>query len=458
MFKLLLIWRYLLRKHVAIIAIIAVMMVVMMVLVVLSIMSGLINEVKRRNHQWASDIIISRDSLVGFPYYEDFISTLDRSNITEAATPVIKTFALAGPDHQPGMVLGIKMSSFCKVTSFASSLQHLPAGAKPSFTLPIVEDNYSGSTLTAAQRQRGCITGIWSNSTWPQFMRSQVWYKGHLTQYLPQQLTFFGIGPTGALKNETGDFQTFWYLDDSRTGLVDIDSSVTYVDFDILQKLCWMAGTDNTPKRTSEIRIKIKPGIPLNRAQTKIAELWQQFATQHKNRRYASLLNDVKIQTWRQYRRSNIAPMEREQSLMIVIFCLIGLVATFIVFAIFYMIVTEKIKDLGIIRSMGSSRWDTGMIFLGYGLLIGIIGTGLGTLLGYLFVSNVNTLQSWVNEMFGFQLWPKDLYAISKIPDIVYPQQAFAIALTAVLACMLASVAPAWRAGHFEVVESLRCE
>jgi len=156
--------------------------------------------------------------------------------------------------------------------------------------------------------------------------------------------------------------------------------------------------------------------------------------------------------------------MEREKTLMIAIFGMIALVAVFIVFAIFYMIVTEKIKDLGIIKSVGGSNWSTGQIFLGYGLLVGIIGAIIGTAMGCAIVWNSNGIESGINALYtrigwgSFHLWNPEVYAIDRIPDVVNFPEAAIIALVAVLASVTGAALPARRAAQLEVVETLRVE
>ena len=161
--------------------------------------------------------------------------------------------------------------------------------------------------------------------------------------------------------------------------------------------------------------------------------------------------------------------------MMIALFGMIALVAVFIVIAIFYMIVTEKIKDLGIIKSVGGSNWSVGQIFLGYGLLVGIIGAIIGTALGCAIVCNSNEIETgindfliWCNGLFenwnwdyrfsSFHLWDPDVYAIDRIPDVVNFPEAAIIALVAVLASVIGAALPARRAAKLEVVETLRVE
>jgi len=277
--------------------------------------------------------------------------------------------------------------------------------------------------------------------------------------YWPWEITVFAISEKGVLTgSEMGQTQTFWYVDNSVSGLVDIDSTAIYVDFHQLQKLCWMDGREGSPPRVNEIRIKLSDGIALESGRDDLARQWRQFARDKDTLPQARLLRDVTVQTWQQFRRSNIAPMEKEKSMMIVVFAMIGLVAIFIVFAIFYMIVTEKIKDLGIIKSVGGSSWAVSRIFLGFGVLIGLIGSLLGTTLGYLIVVNSNRIEGWLFSMFGFRLWPPELYAIEKIPDVVRFPEAAVIVTIAVLASVAGAALPAWRAARLLAVEALRVE
>ena len=187
--------------------------------------------------------------------------------------------------------------------------------------------------------------------------------------HIDWQITVFGLSSLGTMAGSgMGEHQTFWYVDDSDTGLVDVDLSAMYVDFDELQKLCFMDGSDGWPSRASEIRIKLAQGTTLAQGHRKVAAMWEHFVGQHEKEPGGKLLMDVKVQTWKEFRRNFIAPVEKERILMILVFAMISLVVVFIVFAIFYMIVTKKIKDLGIVKSVGASPWQVSQIFIGYGM------------------------------------------------------------------------------------------
>ena len=432
-------------------AVIAVTLLVMMVLIVLSVMSGLVEQACRRNHDWAGDIVLSRESLVGFPFYDEFIAELRQNNSVLDATPVINTFALV-ESVAPAQLIGVRLPEFCRVTGFANTLNRPTGKPAPSFVVPESRNTRFKPRLTPEQKSRGSFIGKYVQ----------------IPLRLPDcpqdiSLTVFGLNSKGVLTgSEAGENQNFTIIDEHRTGLIDIDEAIL-VDFDELQKFSLMDGlTDGRPPRASEIRIKIKPDIDLDTARMEISALWKRFVLEKLEdadaRTLASLLQDVTIQTWRRYRHDFIAPMEKEKSLMIVVFCMIGLVAVFIVFAIFYMIVTEKIKDIGIIKSLGGSRWALAQVFLGYGALVGVTGALMGTAIGWAIVVRSNDIEGWLNQHFGFRLWDPEIYAIDKIPDTVDVTQAAVIITIAIMAAVFGAAVPAYRAGQLVVVEALRVE
>jgi len=447
MYKLLLIWRYFIKKRVALIAVAGVTLLVMMVIVVLSLMSGLVEDARRRNHAWSGDLILTRASLVGFPYYDEFIEQLHKNDMVLEATPVIKSFALIDSDSS-GEIYGVRLDEFCRVTNLAECLSFVFITDPPSFIVPTkYTQAFKQPPLTPEQRRRGYIVGIYA--------------EGHPlgraagTNFAPLPITVFALNSKGILTgSQFGEHQSFYFINQFNTGLLDADYALL-VDFEELQKLGWMDERENSPARTSEIRIKLKEGVDAEQARVQIVNLWRQFIEQKQN---PELLADVTVQPWQLFRRDFIAPMEKEKDLMVIVFCMIGVVAVFIVFAIFYMIVAEKIKDLGILKSLGGSGWSLAQIFLGYGALVGIVGALVGTALGVTIVTNSNKIEDWLYKHFEFQLWDPQIYAIEKIPDTVDISQVLIIVAVAVLASIAGATIPARRAASLSVVDALRVE
>ena len=453
MLKWLLIWRYFIKRRVGWLAVAAVCLIVMMVLVVLSVLSGLLADTRLRNHRYSGDVVLSRDSLVGFPHYEAFIEKLKQQDTVNAATPVIKTFGLI--EGSPGQLLGLRLDEFSRVTGFRQTLHFLKENPKPDFQVTGTCFRENCLLKTPQQRKRGCILGSYLISSDKKEIES--FRKSFLTpqNHLPWKVTVFALNSRGRLTGSgLGEKQIFWYVDDADTGLVDIDISTMYVDFAELQNLLYMDGSDGYPRRTSEIRVKLTDDVDLDSGRDRIAALWQEFVAQQPDSSSKELMADVVVQTWSSYRRDFIAPAEKEKNLMTMVFAMLSLVSMFIIFAIFYMIVTEKIKDLGIIRSVGASRQTLRQIFLGYALAIGLLGGLLGAGLGIAIVHYSNEIAA----VLRINIWDPRLYAIDRIPDVVDYTQAAVIVLAALVSCVAGAILPARRAAKLVVIDALRVE
>ncbi len=94
MYKILLSFRYLLKRRISYLAFLAVALCVFIVVVVMTVMTGLVSDFKQKNHSFAGDCVVGTESLVGFAYYEDFVKVLEQSGFIEAISPVIKSYAL----------------------------------------------------------------------------------------------------------------------------------------------------------------------------------------------------------------------------------------------------------------------------------------------------------------------------------------------------------------------------
>ncbi len=428
MIQFILSWRYFTKKRVAWAAIAAVSLIVMMVVIVLNVMSGLVNEVRGKNHIWSGDIVLNRSSLVGFDHYADFSQILTNQEYIQAVTPVITAFGIAF-DDLPVPVYGIELSTFKKVVS-PGKLQTDDPDFPDNFTCPV---NYDGIS-------NGCFAG--------RHFGSGSWQGRQIG------ITFPGIDYRGMPAGpEAGMNQNFKVVDMFKTGMPDIDIAI-YVDFNELQKLCWMAGQDNNPPRIHELRIKLREGTKLEEAVNNVDNLWETFVKEKDLAGQAKLLRDVKVQRWDVFRRANIEPLEHEKNMMSLVFCLIAVVCSFIIFAIFHMIVLEKQKDIGIIKSCGGSRGLLAGIYLYFGLIVGLIGTVIGVVLGVTFVFNTNKIE----ELLNFKLWPEGMYAIEKIPDTVVISDTVGICLAAIIFSVAGALIPAILAARQNPVESLRIE
>src|SRR5512136_2255382 len=94
MYKLTLIIRYLLKRRITHFAILAVALCVFIVVVVMTIMTGLVQDFKQKNHDFVADCVVATDSLVGFPYYDEFIDILADQYSVASVSPAVKSYGL----------------------------------------------------------------------------------------------------------------------------------------------------------------------------------------------------------------------------------------------------------------------------------------------------------------------------------------------------------------------------
>jgi lipoprotein-releasing system permease protein len=164
------------------------------------------------------------------------------------------------------------------------------------------------------------------------------------------------------------------------------------------------------------------------------------------------------VETWEEVNATWIGAVEKEKGLVTFLFALISIVAIFLIFCIFYMIVVEKTRDIGIIKSVRATSQGVAGIFLGYGAAIGVVGSLLGLLLGYLIVHNINEIHTWMGKVIGVQIWNPEVYAFDTIPNTMNPNEVIVILFVAVVASVLGALVPAIRAARMNPVEALRWE
>ena len=126
---------------------------------------------------------------------------------------------------------------------------------------------------------------------------------------------------------------------------------------------------------------------------------------------------------------------------MMVLFGVISLVAVFMIFCIFYTIVAEKTRDVGILKSVGASGWNVAQIFLTYGAAIGFVGGGAGVLIGWLFLKYINEINDGVGKLLGRPIYNAEVYGLAKLPTTIDWREAIIIWIIGIIAAIAGSVA-----------------
>jgi len=155
-------------------------------------------------------------------------------------------------------------------------------------------------------------------------------------------------------------------------------------------------------------------------------------------------------QTWIDLNATLFSALKLEKLALFVILSLIILVAAFNIVSTLVMVVRDKTKEIGILKSMGLTDARVLRVFLLQGLAIGVIGTALGTAGGLTLV--------WLLDRYEFITLPGDVYFVDTLPVALEPMDLLLIVVVSVLIALLATIHPARQASRLQPVEAIRHE
>ncbi len=443
MYRLILITRYLLKRRITHFAMLAVALCVFTVVVVMTVMIGLVGGFKQKNHAFVGDCVVGTESLVGFPYYEEFMARVEHSGLVEGVSPVVKSYAQYGTefadDYDNVEIIGLDPVRHSQVTDFAQTLDFNGARPEKAF-VPMYDPNLPGCILGIDRVSQRDPRGQYVHYSAPR----RVWVT----------LMCFPLNAKGALvgagTNPTAT-KRFYYSDNLHTGIAAVDYGYVYLPLEQAQLLC-MSGAE---KRVNALYIKFRPHVGLQEGCRRMADLWRQFRADKAGAPNSNLLDTVNVQSWKEYRRAVVAPMEQEQLMLSLMFILVGITTVFIVFVVFYMVVNSKKKDIGVLKSVGASNTGVLSLFQGFAFGIGLIGSCAGILFGWLFLTRINQIEQFCYKHFGLQLWDRTVYVIGAIPNRVDLSVLAVIMSCAILACLIGALVPSYLAVRLQPVETL---
>lgn len=162
------------------------------------------------------------------------------------------------------------------------------------------------------------------------------------------------------------------------------------------------------------------------------------------------------VYKWNTLHKELFNALEVEKKVMFLILSLIIFVAAFNLISSIIMIVKDKERGIGILRSIGLSRGQVLRIFIIIGSFVGLIGTFIGLLLGLLISNNIGSIQLFLEDLFGRSLFSAEIYFFNVIPSNVNISEVFTIVFISLILSLLSTVYPAWRASKIEPANILR--
>jgi len=235
---------------------------------------------------------------------------------------------------------------------------------------------------------------------------------------------------------------TYTVVDFYESKMSEYDSNFVFVPIEQLEKARGMIDPQTGLASVNSIQIKLRPGADLEAVRDRLREAFPADM-------YA-------VSSWKDKQGPLLSAVDMEMAVLNILLFMIVAVAGFGILAIFFMIVVEKTRDIGILKSLGAGSSGVAAIFLGYGLFLGLVGAGAGLALGLGITWNINRIRVLVEWCTGERVFDPSIYYFFRIPTIVNPWTVAWIIAGAVGIAVAASVLPALRAARLHPVEALR--
>jgi lipoprotein-releasing system permease protein len=517
MYKLLLCWRYLRTRYIALVCIVSVTLGVATMIVVNSVMAGFTHEMQVRLNGMLGDLVVESLSLDGAPDAEARMAEIRALAGDKIAgmsptvhVPALMTLNVGGEQLVRQVTLvGVDEATHASVSAFGDYLQHPanrrkldfglrengydaidhqlddPADAKPRKQMEsagwgyrrykamnnkqrVEEQRLAAEQAAAAEPPAeepapddSAVENPFAAAA-PDEPQGRDWdpaidvYSGVVV----------GIGvcsyrtPDGSdyFLNLPGDDVKVSFplatmppkvtsvdltiVDFYESKMAEYDSNFAFMPLRRLQECRNMIDPTTGVGKFTSIQIKLKPGVD---------------ADALRDRLQAAFPREMYVvSTWRDKQGPLLAAVQMETAVLNVLLFMIIAVAGFGILAIFFLIVVEKTRDIGIMKSLGASAWGVMGIFLAYGLSLGLVGAGAGTGLGLLFVAKINEVADLLGQITGQPVFDPAVYYFPRIPTIVEPFTVTWIVLGSIAIAVLASVLPAIRAAMLHPVKALR--
>jgi lipoprotein-releasing system permease protein len=516
MYKLLLSWRYLRTRYIALASIVSVTLGVATLIIVNSVMAGFTKEMHDRLHGILSDVVVEAmgwDNLIDPEWHMAEIKKIlgdDVEGMTaNVRVPAMINFQVNGRwVTQQVMLIGIDDKSYASVSDFSQYLLHKENQKQLSFDLrnegydsrlppsgwdyrrsrvayeaalekelekvqqekraqlrgatpeqraqnpeptPTVEaapaDPFHARPAPAVvfdpakQQNIGVVLGIAICSTRYHDKDGKV-----KDYYLCRpgddvKITFPSTGVPPKPISET-----FTVVDFYESKMSEYDSSFAFMPIAKLQELRGMIDPMTGTPAVSSIQLRLRKGADLNACRDKLRH---RFEVEHFSYR---------IQTWKDLQGPLLSAVQMETTILNILLFLIIAVAGFGILATFFMIVVEKTRDIGVLKALGAPSRGVMSIFLGYGFSLGVVGSGVGMVIGLIFVSNINRIAGLLETITGQEVFDPTVYYFREIPAIINPVTVVWVMAGSVTIAVIASVLPALRAARLHPVEALRYE
>lgn len=438
MLKLFLWLRYLRKKKIVLLSIAAVALSAALLIVVASLFGSFIEAFERSAVEAMGDVVL--EPPIKFSKYQELIRRLEQESAVKSASATLSTEGLLHLGK--GDVRGVGILGVSNLDTRFSKLERISGDEHPVSKDEQQECGFVGIGVVAKPDEQTDEYDF-------EAAKKVIGQEAVLT--------------TGAVVKEQGDSSgvtvrrktiKFTITDVVFTGVYYLDKGLVYLPIEEVQRVLYPNESEGV---AGQIQIKLRAEAETDATLAQIRGVWENFATEQLGWE-PQLIKGTDIVTARQMQSRLVAEFRKQMRVLMFIFGIISLSVVLLIFCIFYMIIETKLKDIAIIKSCGATNGTVAMIFVGFGVCVGLVGSGVGMILGNIVTKNINTIEEWIRIIFGLKLWKSSIYMFSKIPNEVDWDWALIIALSAVFAAAIGALIPAIVAVRTKPVDVLRYE
>ncbi len=457
-------FKYLVSRFITFAALLTVASGVALLIVILSVMEGFRTDLQERIRGTSSDIRIESRSLAGLREPDRVKALVEKVPGVRGAVPSFESLAMCRPDPEyegthfflqaidlQGEALIGHLNEYL---STARSRAQRDAQDRKTGLAAITFDDRE---LLAIARQPGQVAELLS----PEWLAKGLWevsgdrrpepplppvlvgYEAmqNFSLFLGRSLRLTSYSPVShrACSAEfvvAGVFLSRDYQYDSRTIVVPLDAGADFLE---------LRDPATGSPGVSCLRVAVADGEDLEVVEAGV-------------RKAVAEIPFVRVRTWKEEKANLLRAVRIEKTVVGIILGVLILFAGFMIFIVLTVQVVEKSRDLGILQSIGSTSWGIARIYLLIGSTVCSLGTVLGVALGVAFSLSIDTIQRWLYLLVGFEVFPRDLYYIDRIPVRLAAWDLALIIAPTVLISLLFSVIPAYWAARKDPVVALRYE
>jgi lipoprotein-releasing system permease protein len=374
-------------------------------IIVMAVMNGFRKELFAKILGLDGHVVVVRQDTVDFPDYEEVRKKLQTLPTVRHVMPLIENQVIAST---PVQGVGAKVRGITE------------EGLK---ALPLISDNVRAGTLDGFDAQEGIAVGIG-------FMR-------YLRVNMGDSITL--ISPRGARTpfGTVPRIKAYKITAIVEMGMSEFDRSMVFMPLAEAQRF-FDKGT-----AVDVLDVVVDDPENVDRSVAAMEDLD---------------IPSVTFMDWRKRNASFFSVLQVERNMMFIILSIIVIVAAFNIISGLIMLVKDKGREIGILRTMGATQGAIMRVFLITGASIGVVGTLAGFLLAVVFCWRIDEIRQLVAYLTGANIFDPNIYYLMRLPADLNWQTTGAIVLMALVLSVMATLYPSWRASRLDPVEALRYE